>query len=271
MSKTNLGVLALLLTASLALTRSQGQLASDAGTIYYVSAAGNDATGTPNDPTKPYRSPLGAGAGAYAHIPADITRGTGDHVIQFMDSATYGQLNMTPKITDATHRIILRAAAGTAPTMDADSTADGSLGSGGTNNLTLRVLPNNVVVTGLRFTNTNVDTDAAINSEVMVRLEGSNCVFDGNFFDGSGRNPGLVRGGEATDIGVLVCRSAANDTFSNNRWDNLGAKSQLHITATCTGGGAPRALDRSQQRLLTLLPVTADRHRRSPQLRRSQR
>lgn len=129
--------------------------AAYAGTLYYVSAAGNDETGTPDDPTKPYRSP----AGAYSDIPADITRGTGDHSIQFMDSSTYGQLNMSAKTTDATHRIVLRAAAGASPTMDAHSRADGSLGNSVRHNPILRILSDHVVVQGLHFKNTSLDTD----------------------------------------------------------------------------------------------------------------
>ena len=209
--------------------------ATYAGTIYYVSAAGNDTTGTPNDPTKPYRSPLGAGAGAYSDIPADITRGTGDHIIQFMDNSTYGQVNMSPKITDATHRIILRAAAGTSPTMDAHSRADGSLGSSGTNNPILRILPNYVVVEGLHFTNTNAEAVSPENMrEVMVRLEGSNSVVDRCFFDGNGRTP------TENDMFFLICNTASNNVISRNRFDYSGGKSQIHITASC-GGGSPGA------------------------------
>lgn len=219
--------------------------AAYAGTIYYVSAAGNDATGTPDDPTKPYRSPLGAGAGAYSHIPADTTRGAGDHIIQFMDSSTYGQVNMTPKTTDATHRIVLRAAAGTMPTMDADSTADGSLG-GMVDNLTLRILPDNVVVQGLHFTNTNIDTTVRSvwdgqpspyrgePMEVMVRLEGSNSVVDSCFFDGNGRTPTTY------DVWLAICNTATNNVISRNRLDHSGGKAQVYVSASC-GGGTPGA------------------------------
>lgn len=222
-----------------------------AGTIYYVAVGGNDATGTPDDPAKPYRSPLGAGAGAYSDIPTDITRGVGDHIIQFMDSSTYGQLNMTPKTTDARHRIILRAAAGTTPTMDADSRADGSLG-GVDDNLTLRILADNVVVKGLHFRNTNLDPMARIDPsvcrdtgqridlcvdpmEVMVRLEGSNCVVDGCFFDGNGRTPTY------RDLWFVICKTASNNVISGNRFDYSGGKAQLYLTASCAGGGSPGA------------------------------
>lgn len=225
--------------------------ATYAGTIYYVSAAGNDITGAPDEPTRPYRSPLGAGAGAYSDIPADITGGVGDHVIQFMDGSTYGQLNMTPKTTDATHRIILRAAAGTTPTMDADSRADGSLGDVD-DNLTLRILPDNVVVKGLHFRNTNLDpmarTDPSLcrgpgvdprlcvdPMEVMVRLEGSNSVVEGSFFDGNGRTPTY------RDLWLVICRAATNNLISGNRFDYSGGKAQLYVTASCEGGGSPGA------------------------------
>jgi len=85
-----LGVLAVLVAFSAACTSLPAERAGAtyAATTYYVSAAGNDATGTPKDPAKPYRSPRGA----YSDIPADITRGTGDHVIQLMDGTVYGQL-----------------------------------------------------------------------------------------------------------------------------------------------------------------------------------
>lgn len=224
--------------------------ATYAGTIYYVSAAGNDTTGTPDDPTKPYRSPLGDGAGAYSDIPADITGGTGDHIIQFMDGSTYGQLNMTPRTTDATHRIILRAAAGTTPTMDADSRADGSPGDVD-DNLTLRIVPNYVVVKGLHFKNTNLDPMARTDPsmcrgeadlrmcvdpmEVMVRLEGSNAVVDGSFFDGNGRTPTY------RDLWFVICRTSSNNVISGNRFDYSGGKAQLYMTASCAGGGSPGA------------------------------
>ena len=227
--------------------------AAYAGTMYYVSATGNDATAAPDDPAKPYRSPLGAGAGAYSDIPADITAGAGDHIIQFMDSSTYGQINMTPRTTDALHRIILRAAAGTTPTMDADSRADGSLGGGVDNNLTLRILPDNVVLKGLHFRNTNIDTMARTDPsvcrdtgqrielcvdpmEVMVRLEGSNCVVDGCFFDGNGRTP------TARDLWFVICKTAMNNLISGNRFDYSGGKAQLYLTASCGGEpGSPGA------------------------------
>jgi hypothetical protein len=208
-----------------------------AGTVYYVAQHGNDTTGTPDDPSRPYRSPFGAGAGAYADIPADITTGSGDHIIQFMDSHTYGQLTMSPRTTDATHRIVLRAAEGTHPTMDAHATADGSPGRT-PDNLTLRVLTNHVVVEGLRFINTNVITEPAFapNPEVMVRIDGSNVVIENNFFDGNAGRPAKP------DIGLVICGDASNITISSNRWDNLGGKSQLHVTASCAGGGSPRKL-----------------------------
>ncbi len=218
--------------------------ATYAGTMYYVSATGNDTTGTPDDPTRPYRSPLGAGAGAYSDIPSDITRGSGDHIIQFMDSFTYGQVNMTSKTTDATHRIILRAGAGTRPTMDADSRADGSLGDV-KDNLPLRILPDYVVVQGLHFTNTNIDTTVrsrgngqpgyrAEPMEVMVRVEGSHTVIDGSFFDGNGRTP------TAYDAWLAVCNTATHNLISGNRFDHSGGKAQLYVTASC-GEGSPGA------------------------------
>jgi hypothetical protein len=207
-----------------------------AGTIYYVSAAGNDTMGTPNNPIKPYRSPLGAGAGAYSDIPADITSGTGDHIIQFMDNSTYGQVNMTPKITDATHRIILRAAAGTTPIMDAHSRKDGSLGSSESNNPILRIQPSYVVVQGLHFTNTSVCIIPIRNQrfDMMVRLEGSNSVVDGCFFDGNGRTP------TSTDMWFLICNTASNNVISRNRFDYSGGKAQLYVGTVC-GGGTPGA------------------------------
>lgn len=158
-----------------------------------------------------------------------------------MDSATYGQLNMTAKTTDATHRIILRAAAGTTPTMDADSTADGSAGNV-PNNLTLRILADNVVVSGLHFTSTNIDTTARVDPrldpkemEVMLRLEGSNSVVEGCFFDGNGRTP------TDDDLYFVICRNATGNLIARNRFDYSGGKAQLYVTASCAGGGSPGA------------------------------
>jgi hypothetical protein len=167
----------------------------------------------------------------------DITTGKGDHVIQIADSATYGQLTMTPRATDPAHRIVLRAAPGMTPTMDAHSTTDGSRGRAD-NNLTLRIVPNYVVVQGLRFTNTNLATDIA-RQEVMVRLDGSNSVIDGNFFDGNGRTP------TRTDIFLVICNNATENVISGNRFDYSGGKSLIHITASCGGGSPGRQIIRN--------------------------
>ena len=227
MKNARLGVLAVLVAFLPTSTSLPVELAwaSYVATTYYVSTAGNDTTGTPNDPAKPYRSPWGA----YSTIPADITRGTGDHVIQLMDSTVYGQLTITPKVTDERHRIILRAADGTTPIMDAYSTADGSPGRA-VNNPTLRIQSSHVVVQGLRFNNTSLDT--TIHSEVMVRLDGSNVVIDGNYFDGNGRSP------TTTDMFLLVCNTASDNVISGNRFDFSGGKSLIHVSASC-GGGSP--------------------------------
>ena len=194
--------------------------------IYYVSAEGNDRTGTPSDPATPYRSPRCA----YSDIPADITRGGGDHVIQLMDGTVYGQLTMTPKVTDAAHRIILRAADGVTPTMDAYSRADGSPGRA-VSNPALRIQSNYVVVQGLRFNNTSQDPSVR-DHEVMVRLDGSNVVIDGNYFDGNGRSP------TTRDMFLLVCNTSSDNLISGNRFDFSGGKSLIHITASC-GSGSP--------------------------------
>lgn len=228
MKASRLGVLAALVVLSPASTSSPDELAevTYAATTYYVSAAGNDATGTSNDPAKPYRSPRGA----YSDIPADITRGSGDHVIQLMDGTVYGQLTMTAKLTDQAHRIILRAADGATPTMDAYSTADGSPGRV-VNNPALRIQASHVVVQGLRFNNTSPDT-SILGSEVMVHLDGSHVDVDGNYFDGTGRNP------TTTDMFLLICNTAADNVISRNRFDFSGGKSLIHVSASC-GGGSP--------------------------------
>ena len=224
MKDAHLRVLAVLVAFS---TSSPDELAtvSHAAATYYVSAAGNDTTGTPNDPARPYRSPRGA----YTDIPPDITRGTGDHVIQLMDGTVYGQLRMTPKTTDSGHRIILRAAVGTTPTMNAHSSADGSVGRA-IANPALHIEANHVVVQGLRFNNTSLDT--SIGHELMVRLDGSNVAMEGNYFDGTGRPP------TTTDMFLLVCNTAADNVISGNRFDFSGGKSLIHVSASC-GGGSP--------------------------------
>ncbi len=198
-------------------------------TTYFVSSQGEDSTGTPNDPARPYRSPRGA----YADIPADITTGVGDHVIQFVDGSVYGQLTMSPRSTDQTHRIILRATAGAMPTMDAHSTADGSRGRT-ENNPVLLIQSSHVVVHGLHFVNTNVDTSLGPGggSEVMVRLEGSSSLIEANYFDGNGRTP------TQTDMFLLICNTATNNVVAENRFDFSGGKSLIHVSASC-GGGSP--------------------------------
>jgi hypothetical protein len=199
---------------------------ADTSAIYYVSAAGNDRTGTPNNAGRPYRSPRGA----YAAIPADITLGAGDHVIQLMDSTVYGQLTMTPKVTDAAHRIVLRAASGIAPIMDAYSIADGSVGRGD-NNPSLRIQASHVVVTGVRFHNTSLDTTIA-RHQVMVRVDGSSVVIENNYFDGNGRSPTPL------DMFLLVCAGASDNVISGNRFDYSGGKGLIYVGAGC-GGGSP--------------------------------
>ena len=196
-------------------------------TTYYVSAAGDDGTAVPNDPTRPYRSPRGA----YAAIPADITRATGDHVIDVTDGAVYGQLRMTPKRTDDTHRIILRATRGKLPTLDAHATTDGSPGRTA-DNPALRIEANHVVIEGLRFHNTSPDRSLSTSPEVMVRLDGSHVTIEGSYFDGIGRTP------TTTDMFLLICNTASDNLLSRNRFDFSGGKSLIHITASC-GGGSP--------------------------------
>jgi len=235
MKNARLGVFAVLVAFSPASTSlpAENAGATYAATTYYVSAAGNDATGTPKDPAKPYRSPRGA----YSDIPADITRGTGDQVIQLMDGTVYGQLTITPKVSDEAHRIILRAADGTTPIMDAYSTADGSPGRA-VNNPALRIQSSHVVVQGLRFNNTSPDT-SILRSEVMVRLDGSNIVIDGNYFDGNGRSP------TTTDMFLVVCNTASDNMISGNRFDFSGGKSLIHVTASCGGGSPGRQIIRN--------------------------
>ena len=116
MKNAPLGLLAFFVACSTSSASLQSKLSAAAlsGTTYYVSVAGDDKTGRPDDPAKSYRSPRGA----YSAIPADITQLPGDQIIQLMDSTVYGQLAMTPKVTDETHRIILRAMDGTTPIMD---------------------------------------------------------------------------------------------------------------------------------------------------------
>ena len=227
MKNTRLGVFAVLVAFSPACTSLPTVLAGATyATTYYVSTAGNDITGTPNDPAKPYRSPWGA----YADIPADITKGTGDHVIQLMDSTVYGQLAMTPKVTDEAHRIILRAADGMTPIMDAYSTADGSTGAAD-NNPALRIQANHVGVHGLRFNNTSPDTSIR-RHEVMVRIDGSHVTIEGNFFDGNGRGP------TSMDMFLLVCSTASENVIAENRFDFSGGKGLIYVGAGC-GSGSP--------------------------------
>jgi hypothetical protein len=225
MKNTCLGVLAVLASAPTFRALQSNAGATQVATTYYVAATGNDATGTPNDPAKPYRSPRGA----YSAIPADLTGGTGDHVIRVMDGTIYGQLTMTPKVTDETHRIALRAAEGMTPIMDAYSTADGSPGKA-VNNPPLRIQSNHVVVQGLRFNNTSTDT--SIGDEVMVRLDGSQVIIRGNYFDGNGRTP------TTTDKFLLVCNAASENVISGNRFDFSGGKGLIYVGASC-GGGSP--------------------------------
>jgi hypothetical protein len=200
-------------------------------TIYYVASAGNDSSGAPNQPGRPYRSP----SGAFGAIPADLTTGPGDHVIQLMDDSTYGQLHIAARVTDAGHRIVVRAAAGRSPTLDADFRSDGSRGDG-TNNPVILVQADHVGIYGLHFINTNRDTLLGLSrhagSEVMVKLEGSHSVIEGNYFDGLGRSP------TRTDIFLLICNGARDNLIVGNRFDYSGGKSLIHITASC-GGGSP--------------------------------
>ncbi len=228
MKNARLGVFAVLVAFSPASTSLPGELAGATyvATTYYVSAAGNDTTGTPNDPARPYRSPRGA----YSVIPADLTQGTGDHVIQLMDSTVYGQLAMTPKVTDEAHRIILRAMGGMTPIMDAYSTADGSPGAAD-NNPALRIQANHVGVHGLRFNNTSPDTSIR-RHEVMVRIDGSHVIIEGNFFDGNGRRP------TSMDMFLLVCSTASENVIAENRFDFSGGKGLIYVGAGC-GSGSP--------------------------------
>ena len=94
---------------------------------------------------------------------------------------------MTSKHTGPVHRIILRAAPGVTPTLDAHSTTDGSPGRR-SNNQALRIDASHVVLHGLRFRNTSPDTTMG-QHVVMVRLDGSNVVISDKHFDGSSRNP----------------------------------------------------------------------------------
>ena len=197
--------------------------APEADTTYFVAASGNDRAGRPNDPSAPYRSPQGA----YAAIPGDITLGAGDHVILLMDGTVYGQLAMTPKVTDSAHRIIVRAAPGTSPILDAHSVADGSAGRGD-NNPSLRIQTSNVVVQGMRFHNTSLDTTIA-RHQVMVRVDGSNVVIEGNYFDGNGRSP------TPFDMFLLVCAGASDNVISGNRFDFSGGKGLIYVGAGCGG------------------------------------
>lgn len=202
------------------------QPSSGAPTIYYVATSGDDASGAPNDSTRRYRSPRGA----YADIPADITPSTGDHVIEFIDSGAYGQLTMTPKVTDAAHRIILRAAPGAFPVMDAHSTADNSPGPA-ENNPALRISASHVVVRGVQFRNTSLDSTIA-RHQVMVRIDGSHVSVDGNYFNGNGRSPTPV------DMFLLVCAGATDNIISGNRFDYSGGKGLIYVGAGC-GSGSP--------------------------------
>jgi hypothetical protein len=212
---------------------SQSGQASPANTTYYVSANGDDRTGTPSNPAAPYRSPHGA----YSAIPADITSAAGDHVIELTDSTVYGQLGMTPKITDATHRIILRAASGMTPIMDAYSVADGSPGRGDSNP-PLRVQTSHVVIRGLRFHNTSLDPTIA-NHQVMVRVDGSNVVIEDNYFDGNGRSP------TPFDMFLLVCNGASDNVISGNRFDYSGGKGLIYVGPGCGGGSPGRQIIRN--------------------------
>lgn len=195
-------------------------------TIYYVSSGGRDQTGTPDDPDRPYRSP----AGALADIPADITRDGADRVVQITDDASYGPLRIDGRITDAQHRIVVRAAEGRRPTLDADY-------GGEQVSPALLIRADHITIRGLRFINTNLDPslgpDGGPGSEVMVRLDGSHAVIEGNYFDGRGRNP------TSTDMFLLICNTANDNQITGNRFDYSGGKSLIHITASC-GRGAPK-------------------------------
>lgn len=196
-------------------------------TIYYVSTTGNDTTGVPGNAQRPYRSPRTA----YAAIPADITRGPGDHVILLLDSETYGPLRMSPRTTNGTHQIVIGAAQGTTPTLDAHATANGS-GGRPTGSPALYIEAHNVVVQGLRFINTGLDTTIGRSlggSEVMVRLDGSHVVIRDSYFDGRGRSPTI------TDMFLLICDSASNNVIAGNRFDYSGGKGLIYVGAGCTG------------------------------------
>jgi hypothetical protein len=191
--------------------------------LYHVSRMGDDATAAPNDGGKPYGSP----AAAFLAIPADLTTGAGDHVIQIEDSGTYGPVRITDRVTNASHRIVLRSRAGQRPTLDADY-------QGNRHSPALLIQANHVVVKGLRFINTNLDTllgDA--DAEVMVKLTGSNAVIEESFFDGTGRGP------TRTDIFLLICNGARDNIIAGNRFDYSGGKSLIHISASC-GAGSPQ-------------------------------
>lgn len=200
-------------------------------TMYYVSMSGNDASGVPNDRARPYRSPRGA----YAAIPMDITSGSGAHVIEFLDGATYGQLEMGLRVTDSTHRVVLRASPGMRPTLDALTTADGSLGVRN-GKATLVIRADYVTVQGLRFTNTGHDStfgpSDGSGSELMVRLEGSHAAIKDDFFDGSGRAPTKF------DIFLLICYRSSDNVIAGNRFDFSGGKSLIHLSGGC-GAGSP--------------------------------
>ena len=226
--KRELAALTVLLTFAPGTTSAPSRVVSAqaATTMYYVFATGSDLTGAPNDPGRPYRSPRGA----YADMPADLTSGPGDHVIQLMDDTVYGQLAMTPKRTDGAHRIILRAASGTAPIMDAYSVADGSPGRGD-NNPAILIQASHVVVKGLQFRNTSLDPSIA-RHQVMVRIDGSHVVIDDNYFEGNGRIP------TPFDMFLLVCAGASDNVISGNRFDYSGGKGLIYVGAGC-GGGSP--------------------------------
>lgn len=206
--------------------RFGSRVSPSAETVYYVSSSGHDPTATPNDIKKPYRSP----ASAFALIPADLTTGAGDHVIQIDDNGTYGPVRVADRVTDASHRIVLRARAGQRPTLDADH-------GGNSHSPALLIQANYVVVQGLRFINTNLDSALGPGggSEVMVKLTGSNAIIEGNFFDGSGRAP------TSTDMFLLVCNAARDNLIAGNRFDYSGGKSLIHMTASC-GSGSPKKL-----------------------------
>ena len=226
MTYARIGAVAVLASVLPPPTASRPHAERSPDTTYFVSSAGNDATGMANDATRPFRSPRRA----YAAIPADITRDNGDHVIQIMDSGVYGQLTMSLKRTDSAHRIVLRAATGAAPTLDAHSKGDGSPGKSA-NNPALRVHASHVVVQGLRFNNTSIDTTIGRDfggSEVMVRIDGSHVEILGNFFDGNHRVPTI------TDMFLLVCDTASENVVADNRFDFSGGKGLIYVGAGCT-------------------------------------